>query len=43
MMLADVGEAIADLAVLRHQGELFGPVPSMPPHGGSLVQAAKEP
>src|SRR5262245_58307193 len=28
VMLADGGEAIADLAVLRHQGELFGPVAS---------------
>jgi Transposase DDE domain group 1 len=28
VMLADGGEAIADLAVLRNQGELFGPVAS---------------
>jgi hypothetical protein len=28
MLLADGGEAIADLAVLRNQGELFGPVAS---------------
>lgn len=29
-MVADGGEAIADLAVLRDQGEVFGPVASMP-------------
>lgn len=29
-MLADGGEAIADLAVLRDQGEVFGPVASTP-------------
>jgi hypothetical protein len=29
-MLADGGEAIADLAVLRDQAELFGPVASTP-------------
>lgn len=29
-MLADGGQAIADLAVLRHQPELFGPVASDP-------------
>ncbi|WP_372337870.1 IS1380 family transposase [Streptomyces sp. MK5] len=30
VMLADGGEAIADLAVLRDQGEVFGPVASTP-------------
>jgi hypothetical protein len=30
VMLADGGEAIADLAVLRDQGEVFGPVASGP-------------
>ncbi|TXL83896.1 hypothetical protein EW053_36255 [Streptomyces sp. IB2014 016-6] len=30
MMLADGGQAIADLAVLRDQGEVFGPVASTP-------------
>ncbi|GAA3485625.1 IS1380 family transposase [Streptomyces yanii] len=30
VMLADGGEAIADLAVLRDQGEMFGPVASTP-------------
>ncbi|MGW0316030.1 hypothetical protein [Streptomyces flavidovirens] len=30
MMLADGGEAITDLAVLRDQGEVFGPVASTP-------------
>jgi thioesterase domain-containing protein len=30
VMLADGGEAIADLAVLRDQGEVFGPVASAP-------------
>lgn len=30
VMLADGGEAIADLAVLRNQSELFGPVASDP-------------
>ncbi|MFD3657627.1 hypothetical protein [Streptomyces sp. NPDC058620] len=30
MMLADGGEAIADLAVLLDQGEVFGPVASTP-------------
>ncbi|MEV6812712.1 transposase, partial [Micromonospora sp. NPDC051296] len=30
VMLADGGEAIADLAVLRDQAELFGPVASDP-------------
>ncbi|GAA0569279.1 hypothetical protein GCM10010172_62040 [Paractinoplanes ferrugineus] len=30
VMLADGGEAIADLAVLRHQAALFGPVASDP-------------
>ncbi|WP_405901779.1 IS1380 family transposase [Streptomyces sp. NBC_00727] len=30
VMLADGGEAIADLAVLRDQGEVFGPVVSTP-------------
>ncbi|MET7715617.1 IS1380 family transposase [Streptomyces sp. NPDC005407] len=30
VMLADGGEAIADLAVLRNQGEVFGPVASTP-------------
>ncbi|MCX5233416.1 IS1380 family transposase [Streptomyces sp. NBC_00233] len=30
VMLADGGEAIADLAVLRDQGEVFGPVASVP-------------
>ncbi|MBT2453033.1 transposase, partial [Streptomyces sp. ISL-43] len=30
VMLADGGETIADLAVLRDQGEVFGPVASTP-------------
>ncbi len=30
VMLADGGEAIADLAVLRDQAEVFGPVASTP-------------
>lgn len=30
VMLADAGEAITDLAVLRDQGEVFGPVASTP-------------
>ncbi len=30
VMLADGGEAITDLAVLRDQGEVFGPVASTP-------------
>jgi hypothetical protein len=34
VMLADGGEAIADLAVLRGQAELFGPVASASTVGG---------
>ncbi|MFE6904430.1 transposase, partial [Streptomyces sp. NPDC057717] len=30
VMLADGGEAITDLAVLRDQGEVFGPIASTP-------------
>ncbi|GAA4263536.1 hypothetical protein GCM10022255_108970 [Dactylosporangium darangshiense] len=33
VMLADGGEAIADLAMLRDQAALFGPVASDPPRG----------
>jgi len=34
VMIADGGEAIADLAVLRNQADLFGSVASDPRHGG---------
>src|ERR1700761_7157681 len=36
VMLADGGEAISDLAVLRDQAELFGPVASAPTAGRVL-------
>ncbi|SCF64980.1 Transposase DDE domain group 1 [Streptomyces sp. MnatMP-M17] len=37
VMLADGGEAIADLAVLRDQGEVFGPVASTPTAWSAMI------
>lgn len=43
VMLADGGDCLSDLAVLRHQPELFGPVASTPTAWRVIEQVARDP
>ena len=43
VMIADGGETISDLAVLRHQPDLFGVVASTPTAGGPLRPSTPPP